>query len=87
MKRLVTAPGVIAESHCMVTGSAVVNGKTVYWEFSPMFGPSFTDSEGEILDCQPGPRSAAWKAWQAWYEELCNDTNEARRIGMLEPKP
>lgn len=63
-------PNIIITSHCDLTGSAVVRGKTVYWEHSEMFGPSFTDKDGEILTRQPGPRSAAWKAWQAWYDEL-----------------
>jgi len=66
-------PDIIITSFCDLTGSTVVKGKTIFWEHSDMFGPSFTDKDGEILAKQPGPRSAAWKAYEAWYDELARE--------------
>lgn len=80
LKRILSAPGVIAHTSATVTGTGVYKGKTYHWEFNPMFGPSFTDAEGEILDRQPGTRSHAWKAWEAWFDELNADTDAAREM-------
>lgn len=63
-------PGLILTSFTDAQGEAIVNGKTIRWEFSDMFGPTFVDSEGEPLEKQPGVRSAAWKAFEVWHKEL-----------------
>lgn len=52
------------------SGHGEVNGKTYYWDFSEMFGPWFTDKDGNELSRQPGPRSHAFKAFNAWLDEL-----------------
>lgn len=38
------------------------------WEFSEMFGPLFVRKNGEPLKNQPPPGSAAWTAFQAWFD-------------------
>lgn len=63
-------PGFIITSFTDAEGEAVVNGKTVRWEFSDMFGPTFVNADGEPLKNQPGVRSAAWKAFERWHKEL-----------------
>lgn len=44
------------------------HGRMVNFEFSPMFGPLFTNAEGEPLKRQPGIRSAAWAVFNEWFE-------------------
>jgi len=52
------------------SGCGEVNGKTFYWDFSEMFGPWFTDKSGKELSKQPGTSSNAYKAFNAWLDEL-----------------
>ena len=76
-------PGFIICSFADLNGAGVYKGKTYYWEFSRMFGPTFTRKDGEFLKRQPGPRSNAWKCWEAWYEQLEADQIEAGQIARL----
>jgi hypothetical protein len=77
---------VFVDSFVDVSGSATVGRKKHYWDFSERFGPLFTTAEGEPLVNQPGPRTAAWKAFEAWladlYQERSKVTN-ACRIGRI----
>jgi hypothetical protein len=60
----------IACSFHTASGSGGYGGRTYYWDFSDMFGPLFTDSEGVEIDPQPGVRSHAFKAFEIWHKEL-----------------
>jgi len=57
----------ICSSHT-ATGQEEYNGKMYYFDFSDRFGPLFTNKRGDVLDKQPGVRSYAWKAFNAWYD-------------------
>ena len=79
------APGVIACSFTDCTGSGVVGKRTYYWEFSRMWGPLFTRKDGRELDPQPSVRSNAWKAFEAWHQQLKDDMVEAAQLARLPP--
>jgi len=66
-------PGFIACSFTDCKGSGVIGKRTYYWDFSDRFGPLFTRADGRELDPQPGIRSNAWKAFEAWHKELRDD--------------
>ncbi len=61
------------------SGSGGYGGKTYYWDFSEMFGPLFTDKDGNELKHQPGPRSYAFKAFEIWHRELVAEKSLAMR--------
>lgn len=73
------APGVFLDSWHTASGCGEVRGKMHYWDFSEQFGPHFTDSEGEELKKQPGPRSDAFKAFLRWHTELQDEKAKLRR--------
>ena len=50
-------------------GTAVVNGRTYYWDFHTYLGPTFTNKEGVMLKNQPGEKHPVWKAFGKWLEE------------------
>lgn len=62
------APGVIACSFTDGVGHSP-NGRH-HWEFSKMFGPTFTTKDGRILEKQPSVHSAAWRAFEDWYRAM-----------------
>jgi hypothetical protein len=43
-------------------------GRTVRFEFSEQFGPLFLRANGEPLQKQPHPRSAAWAVFEEWHQ-------------------
>ncbi len=46
------------------------NGKTYYFEFSWMFGPTLTDRKGNISKVQPmSENHPFWKPFNAWLEK------------------
>jgi hypothetical protein len=76
----------IACSFHTASGSGGYGGKTYYWDFSEMFGPLFTDAEGNEIEPQPGVRSHAFKAFSLWLEEMQREKHlmmAAHREGLL----
>lgn len=71
-------------SFTQATGTGEVNGRKYYWDFSERFGPLFTDKDGEPLDRQPGIRSNAWRAFDAWHKELLKETGLMHEIDCCE---
>lgn len=60
-------------------GSAVVNGRTYYWDFHPYLGPTFTKKDGEMLKNQPSEKHPVWVAFAAWHEEY--ERRRSQRTG------
>lgn len=86
MGKRVTLPdgtACIVDSFTTAGGAAKVGARTFYWDFSEMFGPLFTTAEGEPLKNQPGIRSGAWKAFEAWHHEIKEERELAMRSRRL----
>lgn len=49
------------------------------WDFSEMFGPTFTDKDGRELQKQPRPGTRAWTAFEQWHRELKSERAALRR--------
>lgn len=50
------------------SGSAIVAGRVVRWDFSVMFGPLFVSASGVPLKNQPSVTSREWAAFEAWLK-------------------
>lgn len=78
MKTVYRAPGIIVSSSHTASGSGGYGGRDYYWDFSDMFGPLFTDKDGNELRNQPGVKSHAFKAFLIWHDELLKERGQAR---------
>lgn len=70
MTIIARGPGFVA---CSFTDAEVKwerpGRRPVYFEFSEMFGPIFTDRTGRVLEKQPQPGSTKWAAFDEWHRE------------------
>jgi hypothetical protein len=55
---------------CSFVSVADVKRGRYRFDFSDRFGPLFVRANGEPLKNQPQPGSAAWSAFESWYEEF-----------------
>lgn len=68
---------VFIDSWHTASGSGQVGKRVYYWDFSDMFGPTFTDKEGEPLEKQP-MRGPAWTAFKIWHRDLLQERADLR---------
>lgn len=66
-----------------INQTVLVNGKTVYFDFSRHSGPLLTDKDGEPLKRQPmSPNHPFWGPFNKWLEAWLAEHPEA---AMMEP--
>jgi len=56
-------------SHSLFFGEVFVNDKKWTFEFSPQFGPMFTNKDGEPKKVQPAEKNPVWDEFQKWYDK------------------
>jgi hypothetical protein len=59
-------------------GSAVVRGRTYYWDFHNYLGPTFTKKDGTVLKNQPSEHHPVWGPFAEWLKKYEAERAAAR---------